>query len=108
MSDARCREPRQSAKIGVGIAARFRAVTDRVNRLGRLDRPAIALVVLDNQLKKIGAIRLALTKRERSSWSRTTALAAGIGCGWGNSIIPNIQDREASSSRASFKSSLST
>jgi hypothetical protein len=78
-----CREPRQSAKIGFGIAARFHAVADRVNRLGRLDRLAIALVVLDNQLKKIG-------------------------CGWGNSIVLNIQDCEASSSRASFKSSLNT
>jgi hypothetical protein len=46
----------QAAKIGLGIAARFHAVTDRVNRLGRLDRPALALAVLDDQGEKIEAI----------------------------------------------------
>src|ERR1700681_1454541 len=46
----------QAAKIGLGIAARFHAITDRINRLGRLDRPALALVVLDDQREKIEAI----------------------------------------------------
>src|ERR1700726_1440155 len=42
----------------MGIAARFHAVTNRVNHLGRIDRPALALVVLDDQREKIEPIRL--------------------------------------------------
>jgi hypothetical protein len=58
VEDVGCALPRaeQAAKIGLGIAARFHAVTDRVNRLGRLDRPALALAVLDDQGEKIEAI----------------------------------------------------
>ena len=48
----------QTPKIGLGIAAGFHPVTDRLNGLGRLDRPALALVVLDDQCEKIEAIRL--------------------------------------------------
>jgi hypothetical protein len=46
------------AKVGLRIAACFHAVTDRVNRLGRIDRPALALVVPDDQREKIEPIRL--------------------------------------------------
>jgi len=56
--DVGCTLPRaeQAAKIGLSIAACFHAVTDRVNRLGRIDRPALALVVLDGQREKIKPI----------------------------------------------------
>jgi hypothetical protein len=47
----------QTPKIGLGIAPRFHAVADRLNGLGRLDRPALALVVLDDQCEKIEAVR---------------------------------------------------
>jgi hypothetical protein len=45
-----------SAKVGLGVAARFHAVADRVDRLRRVDRPALALIVLDVQREKIEAI----------------------------------------------------
>jgi transposase len=46
----------QTAKIGLSIARRLHAVTNRIDRVGRLDRPALALVVLDDQCKEIEAV----------------------------------------------------
>jgi len=46
----------QAAKIGLGITACFHSVPDRIDRLGRFDRPAPALVVLDDQREKIETI----------------------------------------------------
>src|SRR5213080_4237368 len=48
-------------EIGLGIAARFHAVADRLNRPGWVDRPALAFVVLDDQCEKIEAVRLRRT-----------------------------------------------
>src|SRR5260221_85267 len=45
----------QAAEIGLGIAAGFHAVTDRIDSVGRFDRPALALIVLDDQCEKIEA-----------------------------------------------------
>jgi hypothetical protein len=44
---------RAAAKIGLCITARFHAVTDRIDCIGRLDRPALALIVFDDQCEQI-------------------------------------------------------
>src|ERR1700730_11552981 len=46
----------QAAKIGLGIAAGFHAVTNRIDRTRGLDRPALARVVFDDQCQKIKSI----------------------------------------------------
>jgi AbiEi antitoxin C-terminal domain len=46
----------QTAKIGLSIACCLHAVTNRIDRVGRLDRPALALVVLDDQFEEIEAV----------------------------------------------------
>ncbi len=48
----------QFAEIGLRIAARLHPVTDRVDRIRRFDRPAPALVVLDDQCEKIKTVGL--------------------------------------------------
>jgi hypothetical protein len=42
----------QAAEIGLGISAGFHAVTDRIDRIRRLDRPALALVVLNDNARR--------------------------------------------------------
>jgi hypothetical protein len=46
----------QTAKIGVSVARCLHAVTNRIDRVGWLDRPALALVVLDDQYEEIEAV----------------------------------------------------
>jgi hypothetical protein len=46
----------QAAEIGLGKAAHFHAVADRIDRIRRFDRPALALIVLDDQCEKIETI----------------------------------------------------
>jgi hypothetical protein len=46
----------QSAEIGLGVTARLHAIADRIDRVRRLDRPSLTLVVLDNQREEIEAV----------------------------------------------------
>ena len=46
----------QAAEIGLGKAAHLHAVADRIDRIRRFDRPALALIVLDDQCEKIETI----------------------------------------------------
>jgi hypothetical protein len=39
-----------------GYSPRLHPITNRIDRVGRFDRPAVALVVLDNQRKEIEAV----------------------------------------------------
>src|SRR5260221_11938906 len=62
--DVRCALPgaEQTPEIGLSKATHFHAVTDRLNRPGWVDWPALAFVVLDDQREKIEAIRLRRTR----------------------------------------------
>src|SRR5882757_1401327 len=53
----------QAAKIGLGIAAGFHAVTNRINCIRRIDRPAPALVVFDDQCQKVETIGVRRARR---------------------------------------------
>jgi hypothetical protein len=44
---------RAATKIGLGISARLHAATDRIDGIGRLDRPALALIA--SSLAPVGA-----------------------------------------------------
>src|SRR5215831_7020239 len=46
----------QAAKIGLGIAARLHTITYRIDRVGRVDRPALTLEVLDDQREEVEAV----------------------------------------------------
>src|SRR5262245_36753554 len=46
----------EAAEIGLCIAADFHAVPDGVDRIGRIDRPMPALVVLDDKGEQVEAV----------------------------------------------------